>query len=296
MRLLAFLLLVVGCTPLTQYRQTAMVGMTAPMPAAGPALEQGEIAAGGAWDFGFRPTDEAIVAGLLPEPGDPGLLVGGHQGHVYVRYGAQHFEWGARAELTPRGVTRATSIGVLPMEHGEVTWGVGPTLGWTSDRSEHGLAGSLRSELLVVSIPYSRYELRNASFQGAYVLGDGSSFYEQIDGGTERKLKLSGSAGLDFTRGPGDLGVGLGVTQQHTNVGYSDKEEDPVIQGSPALFFTLHGGIRVDRARFGVQAWMVPVGRQAKANMSPLGGITTQVEFRGRLRPKPPEPDRIDED
>jgi hypothetical protein len=280
---LALVVLLAGCSPLTAHRQSALLGPAAPPPITGPVLEPGLAAVGGGFEGGLS-DDHSELWNLFPQPGDPGVLVEPSQVHGWARVGlAEGVEVAVRGELSPRGTERRSAIGVLPVPEG-LPWAVGATLG-LERRADSGLGVVCRADAAVVNVPWAHYELLGAVPDDYdWTLGDGSELYRLTETGAEQVLRVGGSLEGSYARAGFDGQLGVALVQQFTNVGFSDKEEPPVKNATPAAFATLGGGWTASEVvRVGVRGWGVLGGGAANGRASPQLGVVASLEARFRV-------------
>jgi len=294
--LLALLLPLAACTPLTAYRQTAFVPASTPPAHFGAPLPADTVAASAAVaGFGVTEPMTALLgvtdleSGLdaaerfFPVEGDPGVahpalaLEGG------ARIGIKDLlELGAHGSYSAHAWS-SRGYGVLEIPGDGPLWGLGGHVtlgkrwGWV------GLGGTLDGT--VWSVPYARWAYDGpAEYAGGYALGEAVEWYALEEQGRVGVLRVSGTVGTSFHVGLFDSALGLAFVPDINNRGFTNSPVPPVEWGGLSLVPTVDLGLLIAPVRVGVQSWYA-TGAPAATNRLATGlGVRGQVEVRGKLK------------
>ncbi len=261
-------LLACACTPLTQYRQSAMVPAAAPTTVVGAPIPEGQVGVAATvstywtrdWIF-----DEQDLSGWFPMENDPGLYtsplsVGGH-----LRYGVtEHIELGAAFDYAHSDWAGRSSLGVLPLADNASLMTFGPHLTAGYMFGALGFGGTL--ELLWTQLPYARYEYSGPSDWQDYIgygLGDAEEWYTLQDAGVCHPWQVRWTNALQVRHGAFDSAFGFTLAPQLTNNGFSNTEVPVYELGALSLIPVMDLGFTLPGVHVGLQGWYAAMAADA---------------------------------
>jgi hypothetical protein len=242
----------VGCVPLTRYRQTLLTLPATPPTSFGAPLEEG-IVAGSGFVAGYSGFDQATwVVG----EDTPGVLVpfGSYGGQVRAGI-APSVEIGASFERAGAQGARRSAHGVLPLQGSQTATAIGThaTVGHTW---EGGFGIGLTLDAAVLTLPWTRYELRDDALLSADLAADSPEELYDVDAtGTVRPIRVRLTHAVSYRAEHFDAAFGLALAPQTTNRGFSNTLPKVLLVGPVSAIPAADAGLRFGNLRLGTQVW-----------------------------------------